>query len=73
MADVTGAMVAEEVVEFREGGGDVLLAAAINNIDPLALVGVEKAAGDVPGSFRQCGAAARRLPAIGRPRLRQCW
>src|SRR5262244_617718 len=42
MTNVTGAMVAEEVVEFGEGSGDVLLAAAVNNIDPLAGVGVEK-------------------------------
>ena len=42
VADVAGAKIAEEVVEFGDGVRKIFIAAAVNDVDALAGVGVEK-------------------------------
>jgi len=42
MANVAGSMIAQEIIEFGECGRKILIAAAINNINPLGGVGVVK-------------------------------
>jgi hypothetical protein len=42
MANVAGPMIAEEIIQLGERGGNVLVAMAIDNIEPLSGVGVVK-------------------------------